>query len=60
MIRPLEEVEKEAILAAVRETRDVLKAAAALGIGKTTLYRKLHQYGYSPKSLVSLIEHVET
>ncbi len=42
---PLEELERRAILRALRETAgDKLAAARMLGIGKTTLYRKLKQY----------------
>ena len=42
---PLEELEKRAILRTLRETSgDKLAAARMLGIGKTTLYRKLKQY----------------
>jgi two-component system response regulator HydG len=42
---PLEELERRAILRALRETGgDKLAAARLLGIGKTTLYRKLKQY----------------
>jgi DNA-binding NtrC family response regulator len=41
----LEEMERRAILRALRETNgDKLVAARLLGIGKTTLYRKLKQY----------------
>ncbi len=44
-VQPLPLLEKEAILAAVREFRgDITAAAKALGIGKTTLYRKLKDY----------------
>jgi two-component system response regulator HydG len=42
---PLEELERRAILRMLRETSgDKLAAARLLGIGKTTLYRKLKQY----------------
>jgi two-component system response regulator HydG len=45
-IRSLESVEREAIeQALVATSGDRLKAAKLLGIGKTTLYRKLHEYG---------------
>ncbi|MGH9556366.1 MAG: helix-turn-helix domain-containing protein, partial [Terriglobales bacterium] len=45
-IAPLKELEKQAILAAVRKLHgDKLRAARLLGIGKTTLYRKLKEYG---------------
>ena len=40
------ELERRAILSALRKTRgDKLAAARLLGMGKTTLYRKLGQYG---------------
>ncbi len=42
-IRPLKEVEQEAILVAVKRL-GVHGAAAALGIGKTTIHRKLRDY----------------
>jgi len=46
----LEEMERRFILRALHETNgDKLAAARLLGIGKTTLYRKLKQYG--PESL---------
>jgi DNA-binding NtrC family response regulator len=42
---PLEALERRAIFRALRETSgDKLAAARMLGIGKTTLYRKLKQY----------------
>jgi two-component system response regulator HydG len=42
---PLEELERRAIMRALRETGgDKLAAARLLGIGKTTLYRKLKMY----------------
>jgi DNA-binding NtrC family response regulator len=42
---PLEEMERRAILRAMREAGgDKIAAARLLGIGKTTLYRKLKQY----------------
>jgi DNA-binding NtrC family response regulator len=45
-IMPLATLEKHAILAALRELNgDKLMVAASLGIGKTTLYRKLKEYG---------------
>jgi two-component system response regulator HydG len=46
---PLEELERRAIFNALRETSgDKLAAARMLGIGKTTLYRKLKQYETVP------------
>jgi two-component system response regulator HydG len=45
-ITPLEELEKQAILHAIQVLDgDKLEAARRLGIGKTTLYRKLKEYG---------------
>jgi len=42
---PLAELERQAILGALRYTRgDRTAAAALLGIGRTTLYRKLREY----------------
>src|SRR2546422_7994189 len=47
---PLEELERRAILRALRETGgDKLAAARILGIGKTTLYRKLKQFDKESK-----------
>ena len=49
-IVPLEELEKRAILHAMQEASgDKLQAAKLLKIGKTTLYRKLKQYGAEGK-----------
>ena len=48
-IRPLAEVEKDAIQSALTLFHgDKLAAATALGIGKTTLHRKLAEYGELP------------
>ncbi len=45
-VKTLAELEREAILGAIRTLRgDKLQAARLLGIGKTTLYRKLKEYG---------------
>ena len=42
------DLEREAILGAIRTLNgDKLQAAKLLGIGKTTLYRKLKEYGIS-------------
>jgi transcriptional regulator with PAS, ATPase and Fis domain len=40
---PLAEIEKRAILALVAQA-GALKAAKVLGVGKTTIYRKLAEY----------------
>jgi len=46
---PLEELERRAIMNVLRETGgDKLAAARLLGIGKTTLYRKLKEYATAP------------
>lgn len=58
MIRPLAEIEKEAILDAMRETKDAIKAADQLQIGHTTIYRKLKDYGVRPDSFKN--QHTET
>ena len=45
-LKTLAEMEREAILGAIRVLNgDKLQAAKMLGIGKTTLYRKLKEYG---------------
>jgi len=42
----LQELEQRAILQALEATKgDRLRAAKLLGIGKTTIYRKLKEYG---------------
>jgi two-component system response regulator HydG len=45
-LKTLADLEREAILGAIRALNgDKLQAAKLLGIGKTTLYRKLKEYG---------------
>ncbi len=45
-IVPIADLEKQAILSAIEHLHgDKLEAARLLGIGKTTLYRKLKEYG---------------
>jgi transcriptional regulator of acetoin/glycerol metabolism len=45
-VAPLADLEKRAILHAITVLNgDKLEAARQLGIGKTTLYRKLKEYG---------------
>jgi DNA-binding NtrC family response regulator len=45
-VTPLADLERDAILRTIRLLKgDKLKAAKLLGIGKTTLYRKLKEYG---------------
>ena len=47
-VLPLAQLEKDAILETLRKLNgDKLLAARLLGIGKTTLYRKLKEYGIS-------------
>ena len=51
-ILPLAELEKQAILEALHQLNgDKLMTARALGIGKTTLYRKLKEYGITHWSI---------
>ena len=48
-IVPMAELEKQTILSAIAELNgDKLQAARLLGIGKTTLYRKLKDYAIQP------------
>jgi two-component system response regulator HydG len=51
---PLEEIERRAILYALRKTAgDRIAAARILGIGKTTLYRKLQEYARDPTAPIT-------
>ena len=51
-IVPLFDLEKQAILGTIAQLQgDKLRAAKLLGIGKTTLYRKLKEYGESTVAL---------
>ena len=51
-VRSIAEMEKQAILATLRHLNgDKLMAARLLGIGKTTLYRKLKEYGVTDADL---------
>lgn len=56
MIRPLREIEKQAILEAIMAMGGMVQAARALGIGKTTIYRKLNEYGIQVKANEILAE----
>jgi len=48
-IVPIAELERQSILNAIAELNgDKLQAARLLGIGKTTLYRKLKDYSAQP------------
>ena len=52
---PLSEVEKREILKAIEYTKgDRTVAAALLGIGRTTLYRKLKEYGFDDGTSTAL------
>jgi two-component system response regulator HydG len=51
-VRSIADMEKQAILTTLRQLNgDKLTAARLLGIGKTTLYRKLKEYGVSDADL---------
>ncbi len=51
-ISPLGDLERRAILQALKTTEgDRLRAAKLLGIGKTTIYRKLREYGMTEGDL---------
>lgn len=51
-VRSIAEMEKQAILATLRHLNgDKIMAARLLGIGKTTLYRKLKEYGVTDEEL---------
>jgi len=48
-VTPLQNLERQAIVNALAETGgDRIRAAKLLGIGKTTIYRKLKEYGIDP------------
>ena len=52
VVLSIAELEKQAIINTIRELKgDKLMAARLLGIGKTTLYRKLKEYGLSDELL---------
>jgi DNA-binding NtrC family response regulator len=54
-ILPMEEIEKREVLRAVMMCEgSIVKAAKLLKMGKTTLYRKLMQWGYSVQNRVLL------
>ena len=56
-VMPLAELEKQAILTTIRQLKgDKLMAARLLGIGKTTLYRKLKEYGLSENVSLDTLE----
>jgi DNA-binding NtrC family response regulator len=50
-VRPIEDVERREFTRALTVFKgDVCEAAKALGIGKTTLYRRLKQWGCDPST----------
>ena len=54
-ILTIAEMERQAILNTIRQLNgDKLTAAKLLGIGKTTLYRKLKEYGIAESHLEEL------
>ncbi len=54
-VTPLAELEKQAILSTITQLKgDKLMAARLLGIGKTTLYRKLKEYGIADGSALGM------
>ena len=58
-IMPLALVERQAILNALNQLNgDKLVTAKRLGIGKTTLYRKLKEYGITDRWAMSVVEEV--
>jgi Bacterial regulatory protein, Fis family len=56
-IVPMEEIEKREVFRAIRLCDgDVIKAAEALRMGRTTVYHKLKQWGYSVENCL-LTQH---
>jgi hypothetical protein len=54
-VLPLADLEKREILRAIEYTKgDRTVAAALLGIGRTTLYRKLKEYGFDDGTSTAL------
>jgi two-component system response regulator HydG len=52
-IIPISEIERQTILSTIEQLNgDKLMAARLLGIGKTTLYRKLKEYSSQEKEFV--------
>lgn len=50
MIRPLRDLEKEAILEAILETGSVQEAASELGMSRSAIYYKIRSYGIALKA----------
>jgi two-component system response regulator HydG len=58
-IMPLAQLERQAILNALNQLNgDKLTTAKMLGIGKTTLYRKLKEYGITDRWAMSIAEEL--
>ena len=56
---PLAQLERQAILNALNQLNgDKLTTAKMLGIGKTTLYRKLKEYGITDRWAMSVVEEL--
>lgn len=54
-ILPMEEIEQREVLRAVMASQgNVVKAAKALKVGKTTMYRKLRKWGYTVRNRLLL------
>jgi two-component system response regulator HydG len=50
-VRAMADIERDAILGALSQAKgDKLLAAKWLGIGKTTMYRKLKEYAYAAQA----------
>lgn len=58
--KTLAEIERDAILDTVTETGNAVEAAAILGIGKTTIYRKLREYGVKGSLLKTILRDGES
>ena len=60
-ITPMSELERQTILNAIAQLNgDKLKAARMLGIGKTTLYRKLKEYARDPERNFAVARSLNT
>ena len=56
-VMPMEQIERRAILHAIALCGgNAMKAAEALKIGKTTIYRKLRAWGYAVQNLTLLAQ----
>ena len=56
----LSEVERQAVVRAIAESNwDIPRAARILGIGRTTIYRKLKEYGISRSGFIKCLPNTE-